>query len=164
MPNEAEVTWLAGEFSKLGPQRLEPILLNWRHTLLLPDPSNDKLNCCLAYQLLLHVELGFPSAIFVREFFGVWPAGAPGYPFNCHICQKGFNARCALLEHQRYVHRINPTYGCRLCNVSFYYEDDIKRHNASYHSNYQHICYICFTGFTTNQGLRVHFGRTHKTT
>ncbi|QBC03341.1 hypothetical protein [Enterobacter cloacae] len=71
MPNEAEVIWLAGEFEKLGPQRLEPLLLNWRHTLLLPDPSNDELNCCLAHQLLLHVELGNPSAIFVQNYFGV---------------------------------------------------------------------------------------------
>lgn len=164
MPNKAEVIWLAGEFSKLGPQRLEPILLNWRHTLLLPDSLNDKLNCCLAHQLLLHVEFGIPSAIFVRKYFGVWSAGITAYPFHCNMCQKGFNARSALTAHLRSVHGINPTYGCRLCPVSFYYEKDIKRHNASYHNNDQHICYVCFTGFTTNQGLREHFGKTHETT
>ncbi|BEO41564.1 hypothetical protein SMQE13_09150 [Serratia marcescens] len=170
MPNEAEVAWLAGEFSKLGPQRLEPLLLNWRNTLLLPDQLSDNLNCCLAHQLLLHVESGIPSAIFVRKYFGVWPANTSGYPFICHICQHGFNSRGALFSHQRYMHGINPTCGCSLCNISFYHEEDMKRHNAIYHSNaidhssYQHICYVCFKGFSTNHGLRVHFGNMHKTT
>lgn len=164
MPNEAEVTWLAGEFSKLGPQRLEPILLNWRHTLLLPDQLSDKLNCCLAHQLLFHVELGIPSAIFVRNYFGTWPAGASGYPFNCHICQKGFDVRNALTAHQYFVHRMNPQYGCSLCNVSFYYKEDIKRHNDNYHTEFQHICLVCSKGFSTNQGLWMHFGKMHKTT
>ncbi|QBC03340.1 hypothetical protein EWI30_15165 [Enterobacter cloacae] len=42
---------------------------------------------------------------------------------------------------------MNPPYGCSLCNVSFYYEEDIKRHNDNYHGYFKHYCFVCFKGF-----------------
>ncbi|NJQ21807.1 hypothetical protein HCO69_19545 [Pantoea sp. LS15] len=157
MSLERKTSWLADKFEKMGPQRLECLLLNWKQPLLLPAEPSKELYYSLARQLILAAE-ETDSARKVLDLFGPYPMEKSTlYGDNvCYQCKKSFTCEDSYIAHQRVVHR--KEFFCDYCKKAYIYRDDLDKHHKTSHGlTLQHVCFICFDSFRTERGLINHY-------
>ena len=83
-------------------------------------------------------------------------------PFQCQNCDKSYNTKRELVNHEKRIHLGRFDFLCELCSKSFVDQLSLKRHKANIHEPLKYKCHICQKSrFGQRSHLNEHLSQVH---
>ena len=83
-------------------------------------------------------------------------------PFQCQNCEKSYNTKRELKNHEKRIHLGRFDFLCEVCSKSFVDQLSLKRHKANIHEPLKYNCHICQKSkFGQRSHLNEHLAQVH---
>ncbi|GBP42763.1 Zinc finger protein 26 [Eumeta japonica] len=80
----------------------------------------------------------------------------PCIVYNCHACEKSFDAHVKLSTHIKRDHLMERKYECSECDMNFFEKDSLTEHMVKHTGEKHFACGVCYKTFGRKKTLREH--------